>query len=95
MVGGRPVARYYDVFFAAYAFSVTGLPAMSVPCGFTRNGLPVGLQIVGRRLREDRVLEAAAAYEALRPEHNARTPPSPEAPKPIESELVTPGMRFR
>ena len=94
-VGGRPVGRYYDVFFAVYAFSVTGLPAMSVPCGFTRSGLPVGLQIVGRRLREDRVLEAAAAYAALRPEHNARRPPAPEAAKPVESELVTPGMRFR
>ena len=34
-IGGRPVARYYDVFLATYAFSVIGLPAMSVPCGFT------------------------------------------------------------
>ena len=61
-VGGRPVDRFYDVFLFTYAFSVTGLPAISVPCGFTSDGLPVGLQIVGHRLREDTVLEAAAAY---------------------------------
>jgi amidase len=68
-LGGRPVKRYYDVFLFTYAFSVTGLPSISVPCGFTRAGLPVGLQIVGRRLREDRVLEAAAAYLAACPQH--------------------------
>jgi len=61
-IGGMPVDRFYDVFLFTYAFSVTGLPAISVPCGFARDGLPVGLQIVGRRLREDAVLEAAAAY---------------------------------
>ncbi len=45
-------------------FSVTGQPAASVPCGFTRAGLPVGLQIVGRPLDEATVLRVAAAYEA-------------------------------
>lgn len=71
-VGGRPVARYYDVFLATYAFSLVGLPAASVPCGFTDSGLPIGLQIVGRRLREDLVLEAAAAYQNSCPEHFVR-----------------------
>jgi amidase len=93
-IGGRPVARYYDVFLATYAFSVIGLPAMSVPCGFTRGGLPVGLQIVSRRLREDRVLEAAAAYAQARPEHFKPRALSLAAPKPVANELVTPGMRF-
>ncbi len=65
-IGGRPVARFYDAFLFTYAFSVTGLPTISVPCGFTGGGLPVGLQIVGRRLREDAVLEAAAAPESSR-----------------------------
>jgi amidase len=93
-LGGKPLARYYDVFFAAYAISITGLPTMSVPCGYTRNDLPVGLQIVGRRLREDRVLEAASAYETHRPEHFARRPLSTTPPNPV-AELVTPGMRIR
>jgi amidase len=93
-VGGRPVGRYYDVFFASYAFSVVGLPAMSIPCGETKEGLPVGLQIVGRRLREDRVLEAAASYAALRPERFACRPLSADPPLPVAPELVTPGMRL-
>jgi hypothetical protein len=90
-IGGRPVARYYDVFLATYAFSVIGLPAMSVPCGFTAAGLPVGLQIVSRRLREDRVLEAAAAYAEARPEHAKPRALSLTAPNPLANELVTPG----
>jgi amidase len=68
-IGGVAVERFYDVFLTTYAFSITGLPAMSVPCGFTASGLPVGLQIVGRRLREDRVLEAASAYALACPQH--------------------------
>jgi Asp-tRNA(Asn)/Glu-tRNA(Gln) amidotransferase A subunit family amidase len=68
------VARYYDAFLFTYAFSVAGVPAISVPCGFTRAGLPVGLQIVGRRLREDAVLEAAAALAVAAPDHYRRPP---------------------
>jgi amidase len=71
-IGGTPVDRFYDVFLFTYAFSVTGLPSISVPCGLTRDGLPVGLQIVGRRLREDTVLEAAAAYLQACPLHLKR-----------------------
>jgi amidase len=73
-IGGRPVARFYDAFLFTYAFSVTGLPTISVPCGFTGDGLPVGLQIVGRRLREDSVLEAAAALAAAAPDFYRRPP---------------------
>ena len=40
-----------------------GLPAISVPCGFTSTGLPIGLQIIGPHWREDRVLQLAYAYE--------------------------------
>jgi len=40
---------------------------ISVPCGFTKSGLPVGLQIVGRRRQEAAVLRAAAAFEAAAP----------------------------
>ena len=43
--------------------NVWGLPAISVPCGFTAAGLPIGLQIIGPHWREDRVLQLACAYE--------------------------------
>jgi aspartyl-tRNA(Asn)/glutamyl-tRNA(Gln) amidotransferase subunit A len=45
-------------------FNVWGLPAVSVPCGFTKGGLPVGLQIAGAEWREDLVLGLASAYES-------------------------------
>ena len=44
-------------------FNVWGLPAISVPCGFTQSGLPIGLQIAGAHWREDLVLRLAGAYE--------------------------------
>jgi aspartyl-tRNA(Asn)/glutamyl-tRNA(Gln) amidotransferase subunit A len=50
-----------------FPFNFTGQPAASIPCGFTARGLPVGLQIVGRRYDEPTVLRAAAAFEAAHP----------------------------
>ncbi len=50
-----------------YPFNLTGQPAASVPCGFTDDGLPVGLQIVGRFHDDAGVLRAAAAFEAAMP----------------------------
>jgi aspartyl-tRNA(Asn)/glutamyl-tRNA(Gln) amidotransferase subunit A len=50
-----------------YPFNYSGQPAVSVPAGWTASGLPVGLQIVGRRLEDALVLRAAATLEALRP----------------------------
>ncbi len=44
-------------------FNVWGLPAISVPCGFSKGGLPIGLQIAGPRWREELVLRLARAYE--------------------------------
>ena len=46
-------------------FNITGHPALSAPCGFTAEGLPVGLQVIGRYYREADVLRVAAAYEAI------------------------------
>jgi aspartyl-tRNA(Asn)/glutamyl-tRNA(Gln) amidotransferase subunit A len=46
---------------------VLGVPAISIPCGFTKQGLPVGLQIVGKRRGEAAVLRAAAAFERAQP----------------------------
>ena len=50
-----------------WPFNLTGQPAMSIPCGWTKDGLPLGLQIVGRRGADDLVLRVAAAIEALAP----------------------------
>jgi aspartyl-tRNA(Asn)/glutamyl-tRNA(Gln) amidotransferase subunit A len=58
----------------SYPFNFSHNPAASIPCGFTADGLPVGLQIVGRRLEDLTVLKAAAAFEAARPWAQARPP---------------------
>ncbi len=50
-----------------YPFNLTGQPAASVPCGWTGDGLPIGLQIVGKRFADVTVLKAAAAFEEARP----------------------------
>ena len=55
-------------------FNLTGQPAATVPCGFTNEGLPIGLQIVGRRFDEATVLRASAAFEAIRPWAQTRPP---------------------
>lgn len=55
------------------AFNITGQPAASVPCGFSAQGLPVGLQIVGRWGEDATVIRAAAAFETIRPWAN-KTP---------------------
>ena len=65
-VAGHPVSRRGWSAFT-YPFNLTGNPAITLPCGWTSEGLPVGLQLVGRRLEDDLVLRAAAAFEALAP----------------------------
>ena len=57
----------------SFPFNLTQQPAASVPCGFASNGLPVGLQIVGRMFDDRGVLAAAYAYEAAHPLYE-RTP---------------------
>ena len=73
-IGGKHLDDYTQWFFLTYAISLTGLPVISVPCGFTAAGLPVGLQIVGRRRAETAVLRAAAAFEAAAPWADRRPP---------------------
>ncbi len=50
-----------------YPFNMTGQPALSVPCGFSDDGLPIGLQIVGGRFRDELVLRAGHAYQQAVP----------------------------
>ena len=55
-------------------FNLTGQPALSVPCGFTRGGLPIGLQLVGRPFDEATLFRAGAAYEAATDWHSRKPP---------------------
>ncbi|TPX28797.1 amidase family protein, partial [Cylindrospermopsis raciborskii] len=43
--------------------NLAGLPAISVPCGFDSKGLPIGMQLIGKVLREDQLFQVAYAYE--------------------------------
>jgi amidase len=62
-INGVTMKTYIDWMATCYAISLTGLPAISVPCGFTPDGLPIGLQIVGRPRRDLDVLKLAYAFE--------------------------------
>ena len=62
-INGVPMATYIDWMKSCYYISVTGLPAISVPCGFTPEGLPVGLQIVARHQNDFGALQLAYAFE--------------------------------
>ena len=68
----RDIARWTTMH--AIPFNVTGNPALSVPIGFSADGLPLGMQIVGRLFDEPTVLRIGAAYEAATEWHGA-TPP--------------------
>jgi amidase len=94
-IGARPITHFSDTFMLTYAFSITGLPVVSVPCGLTSDGLPVGLQIVGPRLREDRVLEAAAAYTAAYPLEPARAVIRTETMLAPAAEVLSSGFPIR
>jgi len=62
-INGEPQPTYLDWMRSAYLITVTGCPALSVPAGFTDEGWPVGLQLVGPVRHERRLLEVAHAFE--------------------------------
>lgn len=62
---GHVFDNYVQWLAVAYAITITSCPAMSLPCGFTKAGLPVGLQIVARPRGEAEVISAAAALDDL------------------------------
>jgi aspartyl-tRNA(Asn)/glutamyl-tRNA(Gln) amidotransferase subunit A len=72
-IAGRAIAPYRWTPYT-WPFNATGQPAASLPCGFTRDGLPIGLQIVGRRYADVTVLRACAAFETARPWASKRPP---------------------
>jgi aspartyl-tRNA(Asn)/glutamyl-tRNA(Gln) amidotransferase subunit A len=64
------------------AFNAYGIPAISVPCGFTSKGMPVGLMIAGPRFAEGKVLALAHAFEQATDFHTKKPPIRPETPVP-------------
>ncbi|RYG80922.1 amidase, partial [bacterium] len=63
-------------------FDVYGTPAISIPCGFSKSGLPIGLMISGPRFAEGKVLALAQAYEAATDWHLRKPGLTPQTPKP-------------
>lgn len=63
-INGEPLRTYLDWMASCYLISAAGLPAISVPAGFTASGLPVGLQLVGRRRDDWNLLAVARAFES-------------------------------
>jgi amidase len=78
-IEGQALETYYDWFAITYALSLTGCPVMSLPCGFTAGGLPVGLQMVAPPRREADLLGVAALAESLLGV-GERTPIDPRPP---------------
>jgi len=79
-IDGRPVDTMRRAWYPyTLPFNMTGNPALSIPCGFDGDGLPVGLQLVGRIGEDALLLRAAALFEAAHPWADRR-PPLPEEP---------------
>jgi amidase len=66
-IAGRPMQTYVDWIAPTFVLSLTGLPIASVPCGLDDDGLPVGLQVVGRPFGEEAVLALAAQVQRDHP----------------------------
>ena len=67
VIGGKEVDPMWGFIPFTYPINMTGQTASSVPCGFSSDGLPIGLHIIGPRRSEARVLQASAAFERARP----------------------------
>ena len=63
--GQAPRALSWTPF--SYPFNLTGQPAITIPCGWSQNGLPAGIQIIGRRFDDLGVLQVARAFEKILP----------------------------
>ena len=71
VVKGKPLNITNWMSFT-YPFNLTGLPAASIPCGWTDSGLPIGMQIIGKRYDEKTVLQVSKAFEEIAPWQNRR-----------------------
>jgi aspartyl-tRNA(Asn)/glutamyl-tRNA(Gln) amidotransferase subunit A len=66
-IGGASVSADWGFNPFNLIFNLTGQPAASIPCGFSTDGMPIGLHIIGRMGEEATVLAASAAFEQVRP----------------------------
>ncbi|MEO5357618.1 MAG: Asp-tRNA(Asn)/Glu-tRNA(Gln) amidotransferase subunit GatA [Nitrospirae bacterium YQR-1] len=66
-----PLQMYLSDIFTI-SVNLAGIPAISVPCGFDRKDLPIGLQLIGKAFEEETILRAAHAYEVSTPHHKRR-----------------------
>ncbi len=73
-IAGRKVETFWGYLPFTYPINMTGQTASSVPCGFSSDGMPIGLHIIGPRGAEAKVLQASAAFEAARPWEDKRAP---------------------
>ena len=69
-IDGIPIS--YRYWFLTYPFNQTGHPAASIPCGWSSEGLPIGMQIVGKRFDEISVFQVSKAFEKIQPWQNKR-----------------------
>ena len=72
LINGREIKLMSALISATCPFNITGQPALSVPCGFTKTGLPLALQIVGKPFDEATVLQIGHAYETQTDWHTRR-----------------------
>ena len=66
-IAGKKMETYIDWIAPTFVLSLTGLPVASVPCGLDSNGLPVGMQVVGKPLGEEAVLTFAKSIQEFFP----------------------------
>jgi aspartyl-tRNA(Asn)/glutamyl-tRNA(Gln) amidotransferase subunit A len=76
VIGGKEVEPFWGYLPFTFPINMTGQTASSVPCGFSADGLPIGLHIIGPHGAEARVLQASAAFEKARPWSETRPPVS-------------------
>jgi aspartyl-tRNA(Asn)/glutamyl-tRNA(Gln) amidotransferase subunit A len=75
-IAGQAVHPFWGYLPFTFPINMIGHPAASIPCGFSTDGLPIGLHIIGRRGDEATVLRASAAFEQARPWADKRPPVS-------------------
>ena len=75
-IGGKQVDPFWGYLPFTFPINMTGQTASSVPCGFSADGMPIGLHIIGPKGSEARVLQASAAFELARPWIDKRPPVS-------------------